>query len=67
MIKQKDTKEYSEVTLPIVSQLNNFFSEWEKETEEFNKIWDDHFLNILYTYHIYYEVISYLSHQNENL
>jgi hypothetical protein len=44
MIKQKDTKDYSERTLPIISQLNNFFSSWEEETEEFNKIWNEWFL-----------------------
>jgi len=44
MIEQKETKNYAETNLVFIRQLNNFFSEWEKETEEFNQIWDEWFL-----------------------
>lgn len=44
MIKQKDTKNYAETSLTIISQLNNCFSSWEEESEEFNEIWDSWFL-----------------------
>jgi len=44
MIKQEDTKTYAETNLVFISQLNNNFSSWETETEEFNQLWDDWFL-----------------------
>lgn len=44
MIKQEDTKNYAETSLTLISQLNNTFSSWEKETEEFNEIWNNWFL-----------------------
>lgn len=44
MIKQKDTKSYSETSLTFISQLNNYFSSWEEETSSFNEVWDSWFL-----------------------
>ena len=45
MIEQKATKDYAETNIEYIKQLNSVFnSGWEKETEEFNQIWDEWFL-----------------------
>ena len=54
MIKQSETKHLAEDSYVMRSQIDDFFSSWEVETESFNKIWDDWFLK--------QSVLSHLDH-----